>query len=75
MTNGISLGKGKALRRSTSGLALEIRFGDHTRWVPSSQLHDDSEVFEPGHEGNVVVNEWWADKNGLSDSREQTRAR
>jgi hypothetical protein len=40
---------------------------------PFSVIHDDSEVFEPGQVGKVVVQEWWADKQGLSDSRLQTR--
>ncbi|HEX5766814.1 MAG TPA: hypothetical protein VFX94_01150 [Burkholderiales bacterium] len=63
----MSLGQGKALRRSSTGLALLIQLEGESRWIPISQLHDDSEVYQPGHEGNVIVLEWWADKEGLSD--------
>ncbi len=75
MTNGISLGTGKAIRKSTTGLALLVQLANEktARWIPTSQFHDDSEVFLPGHEGTVVVLEWWADKEGLSDSRQQTK--
>ncbi len=67
MTDGVSLGKGKATQRSRSGLALLIQLEGESRWIPTSQLHDDSEVYALGHEGDVVVNQWWADKEGLSD--------
>jgi len=36
-----------------------------TLWVPKSVVHDDSEVFEEGHEGKLVVKEWFAEKEGL----------
>ena len=34
-------------------------------WVPKSVIHDDSEVYELGHEGKLVVQEWFAEKEGL----------
>ena len=52
----------KALKYSDSGKAL-LCCGLHPTsdtWVPVSQLHEDSEVFEPGHEGTLVVSLWWA---------------
>ena len=33
-------------------------------WVPQSQVDDDSEVFEKGDEGKLVVAQWWAEKAG-----------
>jgi len=63
---GVSLGIGKALRVSSTGLALEVRFNDCTRWIPKSVIHDDSEVWLADHEGNVVVSQSWADSKGLS---------
>lgn len=33
-------------------------------WIPQSQIHDDSEVYENGDEGTLVVNMWWAEKQG-----------
>ena len=33
--------------------------------VPESQIDDDSEVYEVGGEGTLVVSEWWAMQRGL----------
>jgi hypothetical protein len=33
-------------------------------WVPKSVVHDDSEVYEEGHEGVLVVQQWFAEKEG-----------
>lgn len=47
--------------------ALLVYFGDLEKklWVPKSQIHDDSEVWEEGQSGTLVVTGWWAGKNGL----------
>jgi hypothetical protein len=34
-------------------------------WIPKSQIHDDSEVYEDGGEGDLVINEWLAIEKGL----------
>ena len=34
-------------------------------WIPKSQVDDDSEVFEKGGEGALVVTEWIATQKGL----------
>lgn len=34
-------------------------------WIPKSQITDDSEVYEDGHEGILVVTEWIAFEKGL----------
>jgi hypothetical protein len=33
-------------------------------WIPRSQVHDDSEVYEEGGEGELVVKAWFARKQG-----------
>lgn len=33
-----------------------------TAWVPQSQVHEDSEVYDAGHTGKLVVTGWFADK-------------
>jgi len=53
----------KALRQTEKALLCEIDGAEH--WVPQSQIHEDSEVYEAGNEGTLVVTHWWADKNGL----------
>jgi hypothetical protein len=34
-------------------------------WVPKSVIHDDSEVWKPFTNGNLIVSRWWAEKRGL----------
>lgn len=34
-------------------------------WVPKSLIHDNSEVYKMGSEGELVVPEWWAIEKGL----------
>ncbi len=60
-----NLGSGRAKRASDKALFVELDTGDSV-WIPKSQIHDDSEVYEEGHEGEVVVNTWWAEKNDLA---------
>ena len=47
--------------------AIRVRAGDLAQdiWIPKSVLHDDSEVYESGTEGELVVMRWWAQKEGL----------
>ncbi len=33
-------------------------------WCPRSVVHADSEVYEAGHSGTLIVYEWFAVKNG-----------
>lgn len=33
-------------------------------WIPKSQIHDDSEVFELGGKGTLVVSRWIAEQKG-----------
>ena len=53
-------------RRATAK-ALLVRIPDLGRdvWVPQSVIHDDSEVYEEGGTGELVLAEWWARKEGL----------
>lgn len=53
-------GTDKALRV----IGVHAKDPDKHEWIPLSQIHDDSEVYEPGHEGTLVVKGWFARKNG-----------
>jgi len=33
-------------------------------WIPQSQIHEDSEIWEKGQEGDLVVTEWLAQQEG-----------
>lgn len=41
-------------------------------WIPKSVIHEDSEVFEKGGEGHLVVMEWWAENGHLEDPVEDS---
>lgn len=62
MTTGISMGNGKAVRSTDKALLVKLDDTGAEHWIPRSQIHDDSEVYEEGHEGDLVVSEWFAGK-------------
>ena len=37
---------------------------DGTGWVPQSQIHEDSEVYQMGDSGSLVVTRWIAEQKG-----------
>lgn len=38
--------------------------GTH-RWIPQSQVHENSEIWRTGDEGKLVIRRWFAEKAGL----------
>jgi hypothetical protein len=50
--------------RETDAALLCIVDGEE-HWIPKSQVHDDSAVFEAGHEGTLVVTQWIAEQKEL----------
>ena len=53
------------MRDSGKALLCKIE-GDVEAWIPKSQIDDDSEVYEEGHEGTLVITLWIAEKKGLA---------
>jgi len=49
---------------SGEALKLEPKAGGAVFWVPKSVIHEDSEVYQAGGEGNLVVYEWFAIDRG-----------
>lgn len=47
--------------------ALLVHAEGEELWIPKSQIHDDSEVFDGGDnsEGLLVIPEWLAEDKGL----------
>ena len=46
--------------------ALRVRLsGGAEIWAPKSVIHDDSEVYKMGTDGTLVVQRWFAEKEGL----------
>lgn len=62
-----------ATRKSASGLALLCTIptdddeNPRLEWIPISQITDDSEVWEEGDEGDLVIKSWLARERGLDD--------
>lgn len=49
-----------------TSMAIKCKFSSgREAWVPKSQIHDDSEVWEDGKEGTLVVSIWFAEKEHL----------
>ena len=53
----------KAVGETAAALRVLVR--GESKWVPKSQITDDSEVYETGHEGKLVITGWFANKEGL----------
>lgn len=47
--------------------ALKVIIDGGEYWIPRSQVHDDSEVFDDGENkcGKLVIKAWFAKKKGL----------
>lgn len=56
----------RAIRATAQALLVDVGAKDgKPRWIPQSQIDDDSEVWKPGDEGDLVINAWWAEREGL----------
>jgi hypothetical protein len=49
----------------TTDMALLCEIDGSEYWIPQSQIDDDSEVWEEGDEGMLVISKWIADQKGL----------
>lgn len=46
--------------------AILVRFEDKTeRWIPKWAIHDDSDVYKLGTDGNLVIDDRFAESAGL----------
>jgi len=66
---GVSLGNVEFVTRSEKAILVESENLPSDFWVPISQIHEDTEIWEdssPGEEGGLVVTEWWAEQKGLA---------
>lgn len=53
----------KCTKETDKALLVEIEGEEH--WIPKSMVDDDSEVYSVGDEGQLVISEWFAKKEGL----------
>ena len=63
--NAVAIEDVLCIKESEKALLVEIN-GVHRVWVPKSQIHDDSEVFEfdaaEGVGGRLIITKWLADR-------------
>lgn len=55
----------KCIRETAKAILVRMD-DDRELWIPKSVVDDASEVYRDGHEGELVVQQWWAEKEGLS---------
>lgn len=60
---GVRIDDVEAIRETDK--ALLCRIEDEEVWIPKSQITDDSEVYELGGEGTLVITQWLATEKGL----------
>lgn len=53
----------RAIRETANALLCVV--DDQEMWIPKSQISDDSEVYEAGHTGTLIISEWLATQKGL----------
>ena len=51
------------LKETASAVLVDID-GEEV-WIPQSQIHADSQIWEEGDEGDLVISDWIAKDKGL----------
>lgn len=69
-TDGVNLGPCQVIAATEKALRVRLESDDDSvlaRWIPKSQVHDDSEAFDADKNatGDLVVTRWFAEKEGL----------
>lgn len=65
MSKGYSLGHcEEVLGETDKAIHVHPELLDESVWIPKSCIHDDSEVWKGGQDGEVIVVMWWARRQG-----------
>jgi hypothetical protein len=67
-TDGTRVGNATVVRVSPKALLVLLERDNSKRWIPVSQIHDDSEVHDRskvGDVGDLVVTQWLGEKLGV----------
>jgi len=59
-----NVGRVEAIHETDSALKVRMEDGKEL-WFPQDHIDDDSEVWNKGQEGNLVVSDWIAEEKGL----------
>jgi hypothetical protein len=62
----VNLGHARCIVQTPDAIQVQIDGEKTPRWIPQSQVHDDSDVYKLGTEGNLIVTLWWAEQKGLA---------
>ena len=54
----------KCTAETDKAILVEAPDLDEQEWIPRSQIDDDSEVYKTGTAGDLIVSDWWAEKQG-----------
>lgn len=55
-----------ALVKVKTQKAILVDVDGEDYWIPLSQVDDESEVYESGDQGDLVITEWIAQQKGLT---------
>lgn len=55
------------LRESKAAILVDLNNGREPMWIPQSQIHDDSDVYESNGSGKLIVTRWIAEQKGIED--------
>ena len=63
----VAIGQGTARNETAKAIRINLASGRQL-WIPKSVIHANSEVFDMGEHstGEVVVMDWFAEKEGLA---------
>lgn len=63
----VELGHAKVKRETAAAILVVLEDeGGREVWFPKSHVDDESEVWEAGQEGELVVSDWIAEEKGLA---------
>ena len=54
----------ECIAETEKAILVEINEWGEEDWVPKSQIHDDSEVYEKDTSGTLIVSGWFAREKG-----------
>jgi hypothetical protein len=61
----LTIGEAEAKRTTDKAVLVWLLDDGEEIWVPKSVIHEDSEVHDTGDAGDLIVQRWWAEANGL----------
>lgn len=63
MSEPIRIEDAKCIAATSKAICVEIDGEEY--WIPQSQVHEDSEVYNHGDQGTLVISEWIAKQKGF----------